>query len=70
MSDFNQRVKQVLLLLLILFLVFLIVQELTGLIPGLLGAVTLYILSRSSYFQLVYNRKWKKGGAAALYLVL
>jgi predicted PurR-regulated permease PerM len=70
MSDFNHRVKQVLLLLLILFLVFLIVQELTGLIPGLLGAITLYILSRSSYFQLIYNRKWKKGGAAALYLIL
>jgi hypothetical protein len=28
--------------------------------PGLLGAVTLYILSRAGYFQLVYSRKWKK----------
>jgi len=38
-------------------------------IPGLLGAFTLYILSRSNYFQLVYNRKWKKGSAAILFIV-
>lgn len=70
MSEFNHRIKQILLLLLILFLVVLIVKELIVFIPGLLGAVTLYILSRSSYFQLIYNRKWKKGRAAAMYLVL
>lgn len=70
MSEFNHRIKQILLLLLILFLVVLIVKELIIFIPGLLGAVTLYILSRSSYFQLIYHRKWKKGWAAALYLVL
>ncbi|MBS1608322.1 MAG: AI-2E family transporter, partial [Bacteroidetes bacterium] len=37
-------------------------------IPGLLGAVTLYILSRASYFQLVYFRKWKKGAAAIMFI--
>ena len=37
--------------------------------PGLLGAVTLYILSRGSYFQLVYKKKWKKGSAAGLYIL-
>lgn len=37
--------------------------------PGLLGAITLYILSRASYFQLVYTRKWKKGNAAFLFIV-
>jgi len=37
--------------------------------PGLLGAITLYILSRASYFQLVYTRKWKKGNAAFLYII-
>jgi predicted PurR-regulated permease PerM len=36
--------------------------------PGVLGAITLYILSRASYFQLVYNRKWKKGRAAFLFI--
>ncbi len=70
MSEFNHRIKQILLLLLILFLVVLIVKELVAFIPGLLGAVTLYILSRANYFQLIYNRKWKKGRAAALFLIL
>lgn len=70
MSEFNQRIKQILLLLLILFLVVLIVKELIVFIPGLLGAVTLYILSRSSYFRLIYIRKWKRGVAAIMYLVL
>lgn len=36
--------------------------------PGVLGAITLYILSRASYFQLVYSRKWKKGRAAFLFI--
>jgi len=35
----------------------------------LLGAITLYILSRASYFQLVYTRKWKKGKAAFLFII-
>jgi predicted PurR-regulated permease PerM len=38
-------------------------------LPGILGAITLYILSRANYFQLVYNRKWKKGVAASLYII-
>jgi predicted PurR-regulated permease PerM len=38
-------------------------------LPGLLGALTLYILSRASYFQLIYNRKWKKGWAAGLFIL-
>ena len=37
--------------------------------PGLLGALTLYILSRANYFQLVYNRKWKGGRAAGLFII-
>jgi len=35
----------------------------------LLGAITLYILSRASYFQLIYTRKWKKGRAAFLFII-
>jgi len=69
MGDFNSKIKQVLLLAIILFLLFMIIEELVIFIPGLLGAVTLYILSRSNYFQLVYNRKWKKGGAAILFII-
>lgn len=69
MFSFNDRIKQVLLLVLIILLVVASFNQLRTFMPGLLGAVTLYILSRGSYFQLVYNRKWKKGWAAMLYIV-
>lgn len=69
MLNFNDRVRQVLLLLLIILLIYLSVRELKLFMPGILGAITLYILSRASYFQLVYTRKWKKGNAAFLYII-
>ena len=68
MINFNDRVRQILLLLLIILLLYLSVRELRLFMPGLLGAITLYILSRANYFQLVYSRKWKKGRAALLYI--
>lgn len=68
MINFNDRVRQILLLLLIILLIYLSLRELRLFMPGLLGAVTLYILSRANYFQLVYSRKWKKGRAAFLYI--
>ena len=60
MSNFNDRVKQLLILVLLLLLIHLVIRELKTFLPGLLGALTLYILSRAGYFQLVFNRKWKK----------
>ncbi len=68
MPSFNNRIKQILLLSLILLMVILVIKELGIFLPGLLGALTLYILSRSNYFQIVYNRKWKKGRAAGLFI--
>ena len=68
MPSFNDRIKQVLLLIIIILLVYLVIKELYIFLPGLLGALTLYILSRANYFQLVYNRKWKKGRAAGLFI--
>ena len=66
---FNNRIKQILLLILILLLIFFAINELTTFLPGILGAITLYMLSRAGYFQLVYNKKWKKGRAAGLYML-
>lgn len=68
MPSFNNRIKQVLLLSIIILLVYLVIEELYIFLPGLLGALTLYILSRAGYFQLIYNRKWKKGWAAGLFI--
>src|SRR6185312_15112051 len=68
MPSFNNRIKQVLLLSLIILFVYLVIKELYLFMPGLLGALTLYILSRANYFKLVYHRKWKKGWAAGLFI--
>lgn len=67
---FNRQVRQVLILSLLILMMILVIKELYVFLPGLLGALTLYILSRNSYFQLVYQRKWKKGLTAGLYLFM
>lgn len=67
---FNHQVKQIIILSLILLLSYLILRELYIFIPGLLGALTVYILSRGSYFQLVFHRHWKKSIAAWFFLIL
>lgn len=69
MPSFNNRIKQILLLTLIIVMAILVIRELYIFLPGILGALTLYILSRGSYFQLVYNRKWRKGWAAGLFII-
>lgn len=69
MPSFNNRIKQVLLLSIILLLVYLVIKELYLFLPGVLGAVTLYILSRASYFQLIFHRKWRKGWCAGLFIL-
>jgi predicted PurR-regulated permease PerM len=66
---FNNRIKQVLLLAALILLIWVAIKELFFCMPGLLGAVTLYILSRANYFQMVYKKKWKKGRAAGLFLL-
>lgn len=67
-TGINSQLKQVMILFLLLLMVYLSIKELYVFFPGLLGALTLYILSRNSYFQLIYHRKWKKGRTAGLYL--
>lgn len=66
---FNNRIKQIVILLLLGLMIYLVIKELYVFFPGLLGAITLYILSRNSYFQLVYHRKWRKGWTAGMYLL-
>lgn len=58
------------LLAIILLLAFLIIKELYIFVPGFLGAVTLYILTRGAYHKLVEQRKWSRQWTAALMIVL
>ena len=67
--SFNNHIKQILLLGLIILLILVAIQQLHLFMPGLLGAITLYILSRASYLQMVYKQKWKKGRAAGLFIL-
>ncbi|CAN5224393.1 AI-2E family transporter [soil metagenome] len=67
-AGFNERLRQILILVLILAIAILLISQLTIFIPGMLGGITLYILSRSFYFQLIYKRKWKKGWTALLFI--
>ena len=65
---FNKRITQVLVLILIILIAVLLIKQLFIFIPGLLGGITLYILSRATYFKLIFKNKWKKGWTALLFI--
>ncbi len=66
---FNNRITQIVVLILIILIAILLIKQLFVFVPGMLGAITLYILSRSYYFQLIYKKKWKKGLTAMLFII-
>src|SRR5688500_12313025 len=66
----SRYMRQASMVILLLVLVILVIKELYIFLPGFLGAITAYIVSRNSYFQLVYHRKWRKGWTAGLYLLV
>ncbi|MEY3921099.1 MAG: hypothetical protein RL634_860 [Bacteroidota bacterium] len=70
MTQFNNQIRQIVLLIIIAFLGFLIFKELYLFLPGLLGALTTYILTRNIFFSLVEKRKWKKGLTASLFIFI
>src|SRR6185312_11691641 len=67
--SYNNKIRQLLLLIVMAGLAGLLLLELYGFFPGFLGAVTLYILSRDGYLYLTEKRRWKKGLTAALVLL-
>ena len=64
MVSFNNRLRQIILLAVIVLLAVLLIKHCYIFLPGVLGAITLYILSRESYFKLVDKRKWRPGWTA------
>ncbi len=66
---FNDRIRQVIVLALILLIATLLIKQLFVFLPGILGALTLYILSRSYYFKLIFSKKWRKGWTALLFIL-
>jgi predicted PurR-regulated permease PerM len=69
MATFSNRLRQVILLIALLALGYLLVQQLYVFLPGFLGAVTLYILSRGWYKRLTTRWGWNKNLAATLFLL-
>lgn len=66
----NTPINQIMLILIILLICVLIFKNLLYYLPGFLGAVTLYILFRSSYFNLTERRKWNKSLTSIMYVFI
>jgi predicted PurR-regulated permease PerM len=58
------------LIVIILLLAFLIIKELYIFVPGFLGAVTLYILTRGSYLKLITKKKWNPKWTALMFIII
>lgn len=69
MTGFNNRLRQIILLALIILIGVLLIRHFYIFLPGVLGAITLYILSRNGYFILVEKKKWRPGWTAMLYIL-
>ena len=67
-DNFNHRLRQILLLAIIIALAILLMAELGVFLPGFLGAITLYILLRETYFGLTIKKKWNKTFTALLFI--
>ena len=70
LPTFNDRLRQLLLLALIVLLGWLLVTELYVFLPGIMGGITVYILSRGLFFRLIFKKKWKKGWTALLFILV
>ena len=69
-TTFNNRLRQIILLVLVILLAVLLLKQLYIFLPGFLGAVTLYILLRETYFNLTIKKNWNKTGTALLFILL
>ena len=69
MNTFNNHLRQIILLGIIILIGILIVNHFFIFLPGVLGAITLYILSKKSYFHLIEKKKWRRGWSALLYIL-
>src|SRR5688500_15333087 len=65
----QNRIRQVIFLLIIALLGLLLFLELYIFLPALLGAITLYIVMRKWMFYLTVKKKWRKGWTATLLMI-
>jgi predicted PurR-regulated permease PerM len=67
---FNHRLRQVIVLGIIILLAILLLKQLYVFLPGFLGAITLYILLRETYFNLTIIKKKSRTWTALLFILL
>lgn len=65
----QNRIRQVLFIIIILLLAILLFQQLSSFVPAVLGAITLYALYRRWMFRLTEKKKWRKGWTAVLLML-
>jgi predicted PurR-regulated permease PerM len=70
MKPFNEYFRQVFFFLILLALGSVIFLQVRFLVPGFLGAVTLYVLNRKLYFHLIFGRRWNKYIATLLLVII
>lgn len=68
MTSFNNHLRQIILLGIIILIGVLLLKHFYIFLPGVLGAITLYILSRKTYFFLIEKKKWSPGWTGFLYI--
>src|SRR5690606_34530851 len=66
----NTPINQIMLILIIILICILIFKNLSYYLPGFLGAITLYILFRNSYFKLTEQRRWNKTIGSIVYILI
>lgn len=69
MKSFNNHLRQIIVLGVIILIGILMLRHFYIFLPGILGAITLYILSRQSYNYLVENKKWNPGWTSILFII-
>ena len=67
-KDFNNYLRQIILLVFIFLLGILLFTTLYVFLPGLLGGITLYILTRKWYKLLTIKRRWSDWATALLFV--
>ncbi len=66
----NNSINQIMLIIIIILVCILIFKNLYYYLPGFLGAITLYVLFRNSYFKLTERRKWNKILTSLLFILI
>lgn len=69
MKGFNHHLRQIIVLGIIILIGFLMLKHFYIFLPSVLGAVTLYILSRKDFSYLTQKKRWSKTWTALMYIL-